>query len=346
MAQAMNPVAVLGAGSWGTAIALHLARAGHAVRLWEFDPRRARELEKTRLSLPFLPDHPLPSAVAVMSDLRVVLADAPIAVTVVPSHVLRSVGTQIGECLPGLSGARPQIWVSAIKGIEEGSGAMPSEILAETARVAPEDIVVLAGPSFALEVAEARPTAILAAGSDAARTARIQALFSTDTLRVYTSDDVRGVEIGVALKNVVAIAAGLAAGLDLGHNALGALLTRGLAEIARLGGCLGGRFETFLGLAGIGDLVITCTSPLSRNYRVGFALARGRRLEEILTEMGMVAEGVRTTRSALELAERLQVEMPITAQVHAVLYEGKAPRSAVAELMRRPPKPEIWGGER
>ncbi|MBD3235956.1 MAG: NAD(P)H-dependent glycerol-3-phosphate dehydrogenase, partial [Candidatus Eisenbacteria bacterium] len=194
--------------------------------------------------------------------------------------------------------------------------------------------------------AEGRPTAVLAAGADPVRSRRVQALFATDSLRVYTSDDVRGVEIGVALKNVVAIAAGLAAGLELGHNALGALLTRGLAEIARLGVRLGGRMETFLGLAGIGDLVITCTSPLSRNYRVGFALARGRQLEEILSEMGMVAEGVRTTRSALALARERGVEMPITAEVHAVLYEGKPPRAAVDDLMRRPPRPEIWGGER
>jgi glycerol-3-phosphate dehydrogenase (NAD(P)+) len=204
-----------------------------------------------------------------------------------------------------------------------------------------ERIVVLAGPSFALEVAAGKPTAILAAGSEPEHCRRVQALFSSDSLRVYTSPDPLGVEIGVALKNVIAIAAGIAEGLDLGRNGLGALLTRGLAEITRLGVRLGAHPETFLGLAGIGDLVITSTSRLSRNYRVGLALAQGCPLEQILNEIGMVAEGVRTCRSALRLAGRLDLELPITRQVHAVLFEGRDPRDAVLELMRRPLRPEF-----
>jgi len=343
----VTEIAVLGAGSWGTALALHLARLNQRVRLWEFDVQRAREVAATRLSLPFLPDQEIPQSVSVTSDLNEALAGAAVAVVAVPSHVLRSLGARIAASLQRIAptgGAR--LWISAVKGIEEGSGLTPTHVLSESAGIPLERIVVLAGPSFAVEVAARLPTAVLAACTEEAPAVEVQMLFSSDTFRVYTNPDPVGVEIGVSLKNVVAIAAGIAQGLDLGRNALGALLTRGLAEIARLGVCLGGRAETFLGLAGIGDLVTTGTSELSRNYRVGLALAGGRALPQILAEMVMVAEGVRTTRSALALARVHDVEMPITEQIHAVLYEGKDPRAAVEELMRRPPKPEFWGRNR
>jgi len=331
----VSTIAVLGAGSWGTTLALHLQGLGHAVRLWEFDAPRARELARTRLSLPFLPDHPLPAEIHVTSSLSDALREVEIAVIAVPSHGIRSLGQGIATT--------PEIWVSAAKGIEEESGLTPRAVFSRSALVPEDRIVVLAGPSFAADVAARRPTAVLAAASDAARAARVQAAFSSDSFRVYTSADPLGVEIGVAVKNVIAIAAGIAEGLGLGRNALGALLTRGLAETMRLGVALGARPETFLGLAGIGDLVITCTSELSRNYRVGLGLAHGRGLTEILNELQMVAEGVRTCRAVVRLAQSHAIEMPITDQVHAVLFEARDPRQAVLELMRRPLKPEFWG---
>jgi len=334
---AMNRCAVLGAGSWGTTLALHLDRLGVSTALWEFDGQRAARVAASRLSLPFLPGRRLPDTIAVTADLAAALRDADVVVLAVPSHALRDVGRSIAPRAPHREAL---LWVSATKGFEEGTGKTPREVLSETVGLALERIVVLAGPSFAVEVAAQRPTAILAAAVDQDCARRVQRLFSCDHFRVYTSADPLGVEIGVSLKNVIAIAAGLAAGLSLGANALGALVTRGLAEIARLGERMGARPETFLGLAGIGDLVMTCTSPLSRNYRVGLALARGSSLAQILDELQMVAEGVRTCRSACELGRHLGVELPITDQVHAVLFEGKPPREAVLDLMRRPLKAE------
>jgi glycerol-3-phosphate dehydrogenase (NAD(P)+) len=336
----MTTVGVLGAGSWGTTLALHLERQGHAVRLWEFDGARAREVARTRLSLPFLPEYPLPEAIRVTASLDEALDAADMAVIVVPSHAVRALAERVaarGE-RPG-----PAIWVSATKGIEEASGLTPRVLFHGVAGIPDARIVVLAGPSFAAEVAAQKPTAVIAAATDPQTAEQVQAVFSSDAFRVYTGTDPLGVEIGVAVKNVIAIAAGIAEGLGLGRNALGALLTRGLAETMRLGVRLGARSETFLGLAGIGDLVITCTSELSRNYRVGLGLARGRGLSEILTGLQEVAEGVRTCRAVLALARARDVEMPITQQVHAVLFEGQDPRRAVLELMRRPLRPEFRG---
>jgi len=336
----MSTISVLGAGSWGTTLALHLERQGHAVRLWEFDPARAQEVARTRLSLPFLPGYPLPEGIRVTASLDEALEAAGMAVIVVPSHAVRALAERVAA-----RGERPApaTWVSATKGIEEASGLTPRRLFQQTAGIPEARIVVLAGPSFAAEVAAQKPTAVIAAGSDAETAQHVQAVFSSDAFRVYTGADPLGVEIGVAVKNVIAIAAGIAEGLGLGRNALGALLTRGLAETMRLGVCLGARSETFLGLAGIGDLVITCTSELSRNYRVGLGLARGRRLPEILDELQEVAEGVRTCRAVLALARERGVEMPITQQVHAVLFEGQDPGRAVLELMRRPLRPEFRG---
>jgi glycerol-3-phosphate dehydrogenase (NAD(P)+) len=339
-------VAVLGAGSWGTTLALHLARIGRIVRLWEFDAARAAEVARSRLSLPFLPESPLPESIEVTSDLAAALSGAGIAMVVVPSHVLREVGKQIAAAGADRGGSGPVLWVSATKGIEEGSGLTPLAVLEESAGIPRGSLVTMVGPSLAAEVAAELPTALLAASADAAAAETVQAALSSPTFRVYTSSDPLGVEIGVAMKNVIAIAAGIVEGLRLGRNAMGALITRGLAEITRLGVALGGRRETFLGLAGIGDLVTTCTSQLSRNHQVGLALADGRPLPQILEEMVMVAEGVRTTRSAAELAQRLGVELPITAQVHAVLFGGKDARRAVADLMTRPLRQEFRGENR
>lgn len=361
-----GPTAVLGAGSWGSTLALHLARQGAPVRLWEFDPVRAAEVERTRLSLPFLPEHRLPPGIHVTSDLDAALRGAQVAVIAVPSHTLRSVAARLAACPAAIARVRghgragptarggasgeggeggegPTLWISATKGIEEGTGLTPRQVLAAAAPPALGDVVVLAGPSLAAEVAARLPAALLAAADSPERAARVQALFAAPAMRVYTSGDPLGVELGVSLKNVIAIAAGIVDGLGLGQNTMGALLTRGLAEITRLGVRMGASRETFLGLAGIGDLVTTCTSRLSRNHQVGLGLAEGKSLEQILAGMVMVAEGVRTTRSAVELARRLDVEMPITEQMHAVLFEDQSPRNALAVLMERPPRPEFWG---
>ncbi len=336
-------VAILGAGSWGTTLALHLARLGCDVSLWEFEPARAAELARTRLSLPFLPDHPLPENVRVTADLEAALRAAEVAAVVVPSHALRPVAARLSasRCLG--DGGGPALWISATKGIEEGTGLTPRQVLAAAGPPTLGAAVVLAGPSLAAEVAAGLPAALLAASDDPRAAQRVQRLFSGPSLRVYTSGDPLGVELGVSLKNVIAIAAGIIDGLGLGQNTMGALLTRGLAEMTRLGVRLGASRETFLGLAGIGDLVTTCTSRLSRNHQVGLGLAEGKPLAQILADMVMVAEGVRTTRSALELARRLAVEMPITEQMHAVLFEDKSPRAALAALMERPLRPEFWG---
>jgi glycerol-3-phosphate dehydrogenase (NAD(P)+) len=288
----------------------------------------------------------LPETIEVTSDLSAALSGTSIGMVVVPSHVLREVGKRIAEAGADERGRGPGLWVSATKGIEEGTGLTPLPVLEESAKIPRESLVTMVGPSLAAEVAAELPTVLLAASTNPEAAKGVQAALSSPTFRVYTSSDPLGVEIGVSMKNVIAIAAGIVEGLRLGRNAMGALVTRGLAEITRLGVALGGRRETFLGLAGIGDLVTTCTSRLSRNHQVGLALADGRPLPQILREMVMVAEGVRTTRSAAELARRLDVELPITAQVHAVLFGGKDAREAVADLMTRPLRQEFRGENR
>lgn len=336
-------ICVLGAGSWGTVLAIHAEHCGLRVKLWEFDAERAAEVARTRLSLPFVPEHHLSSDILVTSDLELALQGSDHLLVVVPSHALAAVASEVAQhwrrrILP--SGA---LIISATKGLEEETGRTPSQVLSDTLGLGVEEIVVLAGPSLAAEVVVSKPTALLAAAESQTAAETVQQLLASHSLRIYTSSDPLGVEIGVSLKNVIAIAAGLVAGLDLGHNAQGALLTRGLAEIARLGLRLGARRETFLGLGGIGDLVTTCSSSLSRNHQVGLALAEGQRLAQILDNMVMVAEGVRTTRSTWALAQRFGLEMPITEQIHAVLFEGKDPRQALSDLMGRPLREESWG---
>jgi glycerol-3-phosphate dehydrogenase (NAD(P)+) len=284
----------------------------------------------------FLPDFPLPDEVEITDNLEQAARDADMLLSVVPSQFLRSVWTQLRQSL----GAHTTI-VSATKGLERSNLARPSEIILDVVGAqAAARLAVLSGPSFAREVAANLPTAVVIASSDAELGRRLQAALAGPALRLYTNTDVTGVEIGAATKNIIAIAAGVCDGLELGTNARASLITRGLAEISRLAVACGGRPETLAGLAGMGDLVLTCTGPLSRNRTVGLELARGRALDEIVGSMRMVAEGVETTRVTRDLASKLGVEMPITEQMHRMLFEGQAPHSAVRELMDRELRPE------
>jgi len=330
-------VAVLGAGSWGTALAVHLGRAGHDVRLWARDPALAGELRARRANAVYLPDVTLPHSVTMLSELAPALEDAELVVCAIPSHGCRSV---LHAAAPF---ARPHaVFVSATKGLEADTLLRMSEVVAQ--EVGPDHpVVVLSGPSFAIEVAQQLPTAVLAASSDAEAAALVQAEFRGPYFRLYGSDDVVGVEIGGAMKNIIAIAAGVVEGLGLGHNALAALITRGLAEVTRLACAAGGRRETLAGLSGLGDLVLTCTGTLSRNRHVGVELARGRSLPDILAGMKMVAEGVRTAGAALALGERYGVELPIATQMAEVLAGRVDVRTALDALMLRRQRSEVEG---
>lgn len=329
--------AVVGAGSWGTALANLLARNGHAVGLWARDPELAEDMLRERRNPRYLSDFPLEDAVEPTPDLAAAIVGAEFVVSALPSHVVREV----------MSLAAPHVWeeaivVSASKGIEQGSLKRMTEVLSDVLRRTPAPrLAVLSGPSFAAEVCRGVPTAVTLAAEDAETADAARRVFANARFRVYTSHDVVGVELGGAVKNIVAIATGIADGLEYGHNARAALITRGLAEIARLGTAMGGEGLTFMGLAGLGDLVLTCTGDLSRNRTLGFRLGRGDALTEILGDMRMVAEGVRTARSVRDLAARTGVEMPITEQVHEMLYHAKSPRVVVEELMTRQMKPEF-----
>lgn len=334
----MSRIAVLGSGAWGTAIALSLERrGGHEIYLWSHSAEQARRIGEQRENTRYLPGCALPPGLAVTADCACV-AEAGILVSVVPSEFLRTVFARLR---PGM---RPgQIVVSATKGVEDLSYLRMTEVISAT--LEPLGLVLpigtLSGPSFAQEVARGQPTAVTVAFSDPSVAMRVQRDFSSESLRLYTSTDVIGVELGGALKNVIAIAAGIAAGVGLGSNSAAGLITRGIAEITRLAVACGGRRETLAGLSGIGDLVLTCTGSLSRNRTVGIALGQGRKLPEILRSLGgKVAEGVRTTRAALGLARRLGIEMPITEQMELILDEGKDPREAIRDLMLRPGRDE------
>ena len=325
-------VAVVGAGSWGTGLAAHLARSGHVVSLWSRDPAQAHEIRDRHQSSRYLPGITLP-ALGATSDLAEAARDAEIAIVAVPSEFCR--GT-LRALRPHLGAATTL--VSATKGLELGTLRRMSEVAAEEAPG--RALAVLSGPSFALEVAHGQPTTVVVASREPPVAERVQRAVSTRTFRAYSSDDVTGVELGGALKNIIAIAAGIVDGLGYGRNTAAALITRGLAEITRLAVARGARPDTLSGLAGLGDLVLTCTGDLSRNRRLGQALGSGRGLEPALAELHMVAEGVRTTRAACALAEEAGVEMPIAQQMQAVLYGGKPPREAVEELMLRTLKRE------
>jgi len=331
-------VAVVGGGAWGTALADLLARGGNAVDLWVYEEDLAAEMARTRENRVYLPGHRLAEGVRPSSDLAAVVTGAEVVVSVSPSQVVRHV---MGRAAPHLRA--DALVVSASKGIENGTLQLMNQVLEE---VLPEAVsrrlAVLSGPSFAAEVARGVPTAVSLACADPAAADRLQRLFSGATFRVYTLEDVVGVELGGALKNVVALAAGISDGLGFGHNSRAALITRGLAEISRLGTALGARPLTFLGLAGMGDLVLTCTGDLSRNRTVGLRLGQGEKLSAILGSMQAVAEGVKTCEAAVGLADRLEVDVPISREVWRVLYEEKDPRRAVEELMGRPSKREFW----
>ncbi|GAB4223735.1 MAG: NAD(P)H-dependent glycerol-3-phosphate dehydrogenase [Acidobacteriota bacterium] len=324
---------MVGDGGWGTAVAMVLCDAGRDVTLWGYDPAYIERMSQTRVNEKFLPGIELPEALRLEADFARAVAGAELVVSAVPTVYLRATWSR---CAPALPPDVPV--VSLTKGIEHETLARPSEILHEL--LGTERLAVLSGPSHAEEVARRCPTTVVVSSADAALARMIQQTLITPNFRVYTSDDPVGVELGGALKNVIALAAGAVLGLELGDNAMAALLTRGLAEMTRLGVALGARERTFAGLSGLGDLVVTCTSRHGRNRRVGIELGRGRSLPEILAGMNQVAEGVNTARSARELAARAGVELPICEQVYRVLYEDADPRQAVIELMTREPKPE------
>jgi glycerol-3-phosphate dehydrogenase (NAD(P)+) len=330
-----HTVAVIGAGSWGTALAIHLARVGHDVRLWGRDRTLVADMAARRANAVYLPDFNFPRSLTPVESLASALEDARVVVLTVPSHGLRSV---LGAAAPYV--LADAVVVSATKGLEESSLLRMSEIVAQQlAHVG--NVVALSGPSFAAELAGELPTAVVAASNVASAVEQVQEEFRSSNLRLYGSSDVVGVEIGGALKNTIAIAAGVVEGLGLGHNALAALITRGLAEITRLAVALGARRETLSGLAGLGDLVLTCTGHLSRNRHVGAELARGRSLADILSSTKMVAEGVRTTAAVLDLGAHCGVELPIAAQMADVLAGRRDPKVAVYELMGRRQRLEV-----
>jgi glycerol-3-phosphate dehydrogenase (NAD(P)+) len=334
----MSRIAVLGSGAWGTAIALTLhRRGGHQVTLWSHSAEEAGQIASAHENVLFLPGFPLPEAIAITSE-EAVVTEADILVSVIPSEFLRPTLTRLRRHMHN-----GQFVVSATKGVENDTYMRMTEVISETLEPAGLllSIGALSGPSFAVEVAQGQPTAITVAFSDADIATFFQQEFSSDTLRLYTSTDVIGVELGGALKNVIAIAAGVAAGVGLGYNSAAALMTRGIAEITRLAVACGGQRETLAGLSGVGDLVLTCTGSLSRNRTVGQALGQGRDLPEILDSLGgKVAEGIRTTHAALGLARRHRIEMPITEQMELILDKGKDPREAIRDLMLRPGKHE------
>lgn len=329
-------VAVLGSGSWGAALAIHLARVGHRVALWG----RSKEVLERVAHERRHGAHPgveLSAGVHITTDLDAACRSVDAAIFACPSHAMRVVATAAAAVLTETTAL-----VSTAKGIEQHGHRRMSTVLGEVFGVGSDHrIVALSGPSFAREVALAMPTALTAASVDANAAERVQQLFAGPTLRVYTSDDVVGVEVGGAVKNVIAVAAGVSDGLGFGHNTRAALVSRGLAEIARLAVSLGADRQTIYGLSGLGDLVLTCTGDLSRNRTVGLRLGRGESLETIIGSMSEVAEGVRNTAAVRDLARTTAVEMPITEQMYEVLYEKKEPRQAVVELMTRRPKQEI-----
>ncbi len=326
----MTAVTILGAGSWGTALGKLLADKGLSVRLWARRRELADTIQQTRLNSAYLPGIEMPAGLRATNDLRESLDGTSAVFVVVPSHGLRELALEMKPFLP----ATVPI-VSATKGIENESLMLMTQVLQQALGCDDSRLCALGGPSFAKEVALGMPTAVCVAGRDADTARHAQTLLAGDRFRVYTTDDVIGLELGGALKNVIAIAVGAADGLGFGHNARAGLITRGIAEISRLATQLGANPQTLSGLSGLGDLVLTCTSDLSRNRTLGLALGHGRSLANVLSEMHMVAEGVRTAKSAHALAQREGVDLPITTEVYEALYAGKSPSAAVASLLSR-----------
>jgi glycerol-3-phosphate dehydrogenase (NAD(P)+) len=341
----MSRVAIIGAGAWGTGLAIVLGRKkiqplSHEVRLWANEPEVSESIAKTRINERFLPGFVLPESIEATNDLNHALEAAEIVVSVMPSQHCRALFERMAPSL------QPEtIFVSCTKGLEDGTLLRMTEVIANVLRVRKftPRLAALSGPSFAREVARGDPTAVTVASVDGEVTRAVQQVFNDSRFRVYTNDDVIGVELGGALKNIIAIAAGVCDGLGLGHNSVAALITRGLAEVARLVVACGGRLDTMAGLAGLGDLVLTCTGDLSRNRSVGVELGKGRKLPDIIAAMrGAVAEGVFTTKAAVGLARKKKVEMPITEQMFAILENGKSPQQAIEDLMTRAAKSEIY----
>ncbi len=329
------PIAILGAGSWGTALALLLCRNGHAVRLWGHEPGHIEQLCAEGENRQFLAGFPFPPGLTPVADLGIALDGARDVLIVVPSHAFSTLLLQLSEPLPPGMGVA---W--ATKGFEPGSGRLLHQVAAQI--LPGRNLAAVSGPSFAREVAQGLPTAVTVASPRPAYAQRIADLLHGERFRAYVSDDIVGVQVGGGAKNVLAIAAGIADGLGFGANTRAALITRGLAELTRLGTVLGGKPETFMGLAGLGDLVLTCTDNQSRNRRMGLALARGLSMEAARTEIGQEVEGVITARAVHAMARGLGVEMPISEQVYGVLYEGVTPAQATAALLERSSKAEFY----
>jgi glycerol-3-phosphate dehydrogenase (NAD(P)+) len=334
----MASVGVIGSGAWGTTLALLLANKGTETTLWEHRPERAFEMQQRRENALFLPDIRFPGALHVTSDIKEAVEEKDMLLLVTPSQLMRE---NVHMLAPYVS--RKTLFVSGSKGIEISSLKRMTEVIKEELPAMGRRVVALSGPTIAREVAEGKPTAAVVAAEDPEVAVQARILLTTSQFRVYTADDVVGVELGGAFKNIIAIGAGIIDGMDMGENAKAAFITRGLAELVRLGLAAGANPFTFVGLAGIGDLIVTCASPLSRNQQLGRRLAAGEKLEDILASTHTVAEGVSTTRAALKLAKRYQVELPITHQLSQVLFEGLDPHEAVPELMMRDPKHEMEG---
>jgi glycerol-3-phosphate dehydrogenase (NAD(P)+) len=334
--KALTNLAIIGAGSWGTALAMVLGPRFPRLRLWAYETDLAARMKASRENDVYLPGFLLPPHIVVTSELSKALQDAEIVLSVMPSHLVRGLYQQM---VPFLNDS--MVFVSATKGLENATLLRMSEVIREVlqphfaARVA-----AISGPTFAREVAQFEPTALVVASPDEVLTAAVQSAFSGPTFRLYRSPDTISIEIGGSIKNVVAIGAGVLHGMGLGHNAMAALITRGLAEMTRLAVAMGGRAQTLAGLAGLGDLVLTCTGDLSRNRAVGVELAHGRKLDEIVSSMKMVAEGIKTTNAAADLAKRCSVEMPISEQMYQMFHFGKSPREAIQDLMERSLKGE------
>jgi glycerol-3-phosphate dehydrogenase (NAD(P)+) len=332
----VKQLAIVGAGSWGTALAVVLAPRFPRIRLWVYEKDLAARMRESRNNDLYLPEVPLPANIAVETEFAATLEGAEVVLSVMPSHLVRAI---YGQMLPYLNSS--MVFVSATKGLENGTLLRASEVIHDCVAAAFEPrIAVISGPTFAREVARGDPTALVVASTDPALASGVQIGFSGPTFRLYSSPDPVGVEVGGAVKNVVAIGAGVCHGLGLGSNTQAALITRGLAEMTRLAMALGGRAQTLAGLAGLGDLVLTCSGELSRNRMVGMELARGRKLEDIVSSMKMVAEGVKTTSATVDLARRHAVEMPISAQMFEMLNFGLPPREAIRRLMERSLKGE------
>jgi len=332
----IHRIGVIGAGAWGTALAKHLAEKGLKIRLWAYEREVVDAINGQHENPVFLPGVALPPSLVATGSLTNLAAESEGLLLVVPSHVARPV---LRELVRSLSTPIP--FISATKGVEEDTLNLMTQVMTDVLPPAmQQDLMVLSGPSFATEVSAGKPAVLCLAGSNEELTRTFQAALMTPAFRVYVDSDVLGVQLGGALKNVMALAAGVVDGLDLGHNVRAALITRGLAEMVRLGVAMGADPRTFYGLSGVGDLVLTCTGGLSRNHTVGVRLGKGERLESILGTMQAVAEGIRTAKAALGLARRHRVDMPIVQEINAVLFEGKSCRKAVTDLMERDAKPE------